>query len=164
MSVPIPIPPPCALCPACLALPYLLRIRWWGGRFTAKKKNKTEIQRNRRKQCKEANRLPRLPRPPPPFLLCLSVRPLGEAAAEAKFQFRGYCIFSQPLSRRGYTLCTADCMWWGSLFLLFALVEVNFFLLLFLRTLLCIRLFLLSFCLCFSLFLFLFGLISTDSF
>lgn len=71
-----------------------------------KNKNKTKIQRNRRKQCKEANRLPR----PPPFLLCLSVRPLGEAAAEAKFQFRGYCIFSQPLSRLWYTLCTADCM------------------------------------------------------
>lgn len=59
-----------------------------------KKKNKTKIQRNRRKQCKEANSL----HPPADPARRLSVRRLGEAAAEAKFQFRGYCIFSQPFA------------------------------------------------------------------
>lgn len=87
MSVPHsqPRPPPCTAWPGRIYLGS-------GGEAAVLqlKKNKTKIQRNRRKQCKEANCLPRLPRPPPPpFLLlsvCLSAR-LAKPQPKLNFNF-----------------------------------------------------------------------------
>lgn len=127
MSVPIPIPNPP---PPCTAWPGRVYLGSGGEAAVLQLKKKQNKNPAESAQTMQRSQLPSSPATTPcrlSFSVCLSVRPLGEAAAEAKFQFRGYCIFSQPLSRRSYTLCTAGCMWWGSLFIMFALAELHFF-------------------------------------